>query len=295
LHFFSKFTFIIAFSCLATSCNFYEFFDPPSGNAQLLSAARACFDQGDMRCALRNYQKMSDRHQDLSATESAFVLLDQEGISFSLFYQTFGKGGGAEGFNRMANRLAPSAGLEKRLALLDAYESVLMIEQKDLRGLVRFLTSVALLSEILAEAAGENQRLEKTDFVDQPAECLKAIAKDACSIAPDTSSQIQIDILDLCRKQPEDQKTITSGKTINLFEDLRDKKIEFETEKPHYGMVWGLAHSIRHALQNELEISSGNLERGFSSLIDEILDYETDIAANYSCFSHLMITKGIGE
>jgi hypothetical protein len=58
-----------------SGCNVFSVLDSPSGDAQLISAARACFDQGDFACARDNYSKLSDSSADIRASEEAFLAL----------------------------------------------------------------------------------------------------------------------------------------------------------------------------------------------------------------------------
>src|SRR3954469_7732827 len=80
---------------VATGCmNVFDPFDNPTTDTQLISAARACFDRGDIACAKENYEKLSANNADIAASETAFAMLDENGAGMASFIQAFGSGGG---------------------------------------------------------------------------------------------------------------------------------------------------------------------------------------------------------
>ncbi|MBI3534419.1 MAG: hypothetical protein HY072_02890, partial [Deltaproteobacteria bacterium] len=69
-------------SMFLVSCpNVFDPIDNPSGDAQLLSAARACFDKGDLACAKDNYGKITGTTDaEYAAAETAFTILEENGV-----------------------------------------------------------------------------------------------------------------------------------------------------------------------------------------------------------------------
>src|SRR3954462_4044880 len=60
--------------------NLFSVVDKPQGDAQLISAARACLDRGDIPCALADYQKLSNKNSDIANSESAAAILEKYGV-----------------------------------------------------------------------------------------------------------------------------------------------------------------------------------------------------------------------
>lgn len=151
---------LITFSALAllglaiSSCNIFDPIDSPSGDAQILSAARAAFDKGDYEKARELYAKLSSK-DDKIRSEEAFRKLTAAGVDASFFVSAFGGGGGAAGLNQMASQLSHTAGEALRLAIYDAVLDVTEISDPNLRGLVRLISTTALAAELMAETAGD--------------------------------------------------------------------------------------------------------------------------------------------
>lgn len=157
----------------AMSCNIFDWIDNPSGDDQLLSAARACFDQGDFDCALKYYGELSSSANDIKNSEQAFAILDQEGASMSVFMRAIGEGtSGGKIITRMANLMSSlELGSAKRVALHAAYAKVSAIQQAELRGLVRFASSLALVAAMFAEKNGTDDSLTPADLATNATAC----------------------------------------------------------------------------------------------------------------------------
>ena len=72
-----------------SSCNLTEKIDNPRGDAQILSAARACLDLGDYECAFKYYSKLSNDVGEVKGTEIAFATLDKIGLGLGAFLKSF--------------------------------------------------------------------------------------------------------------------------------------------------------------------------------------------------------------
>ena len=118
------------------SCNFFSVIDSPGGDTQLISAARACFDQGDFTCALDHYSQLSDSESDVNHSESAFTILHENGIGMGQFMTAFGTGssGGGKVLTDLANLVASDASQTKRTAVYEAYKKIDSINQSELKG-----------------------------------------------------------------------------------------------------------------------------------------------------------------
>lgn len=164
------------------SCNIYSGISTPSGDEQILSAARACFNQKDYACASEQYARLSTAQADTGTSESILAILDQNGVSMGTFMATMGSGGDVgKGINNLAASLTSGAGATRRVAMQSAFNSRTTISDANLKSFVGFLAAVSLTAEILAEAAGSNGTLEKTDLTRDPTAC-KALSETTCPL-----------------------------------------------------------------------------------------------------------------
>lgn len=166
---------LLALGVSANGCNVFSPLDSPSGDAQLLSAARACFDRGDFSCASENYQKVSADQADTVASEEAFMMLDQAGITMGVYAQFVGDGATGAALTAMAEKLSGDAGQAKRQAIYQAYLKYKAISaaNSDLKNFVQFVTSLGLAAEMLAEVAAGGT-LSKTSLAQSPSTCNSA-------------------------------------------------------------------------------------------------------------------------
>lgn len=167
---------LTAAAAAAASCNVFSIIDKPSGDTQLLSAARACFDRGDFTCARDNYAKLSPSAAESAAADQAFLALDELGAGFSVFMSSFGKGDGSATnlIQTLTEAMIPQASQETRMRIFAAFKRTAEIRSnKELQGLVRFVTATALVSEILAEDA-TGTTFSRSDLVSDPSVCATA-------------------------------------------------------------------------------------------------------------------------
>ncbi len=168
-----------------TGCNFNVFdpLDSPSGDAQLLSAARKCFDEGNFECANEYYSQLSSDQAEIKASESAYVLLDQNGVGMKQFIAAFGSISNTDpgkAITKLATSIASGGGGDttKRVNMYRALKKIdLITTNTQLKGLVQFLASVAFVAEVLAEKAGASSpilELTQADITVTPSTCLSA-------------------------------------------------------------------------------------------------------------------------
>jgi hypothetical protein len=169
---------ITLFALCLTGCNPMSVVDTPSGDAQVLSAARGCFDQGDYVCATKYYGKLSPVAGDTANAESAFELIAQYGATSGIFIKAVLAGGtnGGKLITKLADTLSLNAGQTARLAIFHAYQKAPTISDTKTQGLVRFITALTLTAEILGEAAQTPGKFQTTDLVVAPATCSAASA-----------------------------------------------------------------------------------------------------------------------
>jgi hypothetical protein len=157
-----------------TGCNVLSPFDSPSGDDQLLSAARDCFDRGDYVCASKYYAQVSSASSDTSNSESAFEILAQNGATSSVLTNAILSGTTDPGklITRLAGVMTPYASATARLAVFHAYQKASLIVETHEQGLIRFLTSLTLAAEVFSEAAATQGIFQQTDLVIDPTTCL---------------------------------------------------------------------------------------------------------------------------
>jgi hypothetical protein len=256
------------------SCNIFEPFSEPSTDAELLSAARACLDQGDLECAKKNYQKVSKSYSEERSSELAFLLLDQAGASMGVFMEAFGGGGGGTQLTKLINRLAPIASENRRLALFAAFQQIEGISTLKLRGLVRFVSSIALVAHLLAEDAGADRTFTRADLADDPESCLVSTC-----VVP----------LPACDKTGS---LLTAAAVVPGMTDLQAPSAASFTGSPHWGMFHGALLGAQHALFEELE-AQGKFREGAGKLLQALA--LLDPATNTSCYRFTLLDQGVGR
>ncbi len=157
--------------------------DAPSGDAQILSKARACLNQGDFPCAKTHYQKLSSNLADIAASEQAFAVIEQYGITIGVFFKAIvgmsGTGGFGNAISIISTAISENAattyrpGEAARIAIFDAYQLHLSITEPNLKAFVKFLTSMALSAELLAEDSATGTPTAE-DLVNNPTACRAA-------------------------------------------------------------------------------------------------------------------------
>lgn len=159
-------------SLALNSCNVFDPFDGPSGDAQILSAARACFDRGDLACAREMYAQLSSSYADTVASETAFAILDENGASMGEFMAYVGRGATGSALTTFAQNMATlGANSERRHAIWTAFKKKDSITNPDLKNFVKFTTALALAAEFLAENAGGDGILLQSELMANPASC----------------------------------------------------------------------------------------------------------------------------
>ncbi|HCM39629.1 MAG: hypothetical protein A2X97_13900 [Bdellovibrionales bacterium GWA1_52_35] len=274
---------LTAFGTLS-GCNLFDPLDSPSGDAQLLSAARAFFDQGDFAQAAEMYAKLSgDKADDVNA-DSAFRILDENGASMGQFMIAFGTGQGSmgTGFTKLADALISSngpAGKAKRLAILTAFQKTDLIQDPATRGMVRFATAAAMVAEILAEGASPTG-LVPNDIANIAAICIDATPPG-------------------CAGNAACQGNLTKFVTGTSLARLpASGTTSMSDDSPSFYVMNAALSEIDFAFTNEIKVG-GRLGGGlltFLGMLNDIfrLGLETD-PANASCARQSLLAQGIGS
>lgn len=256
--------------CLVIACNAFDSLDTPTNDDQILSAARACFDEGDLECARGWYQKLSSSESDVRASEEAFLTLDQSGAGMSVFIGAVGEGSNGGGsLTALANRLSSGAGEARRLAIYTAYKRVAEINNAELRGFVRFVTGFALAASVLAEVTGANGSLEKSDLVQTPSACAN-LATCAADCTATTGT------------------TLAAGATLDLVNAPTSQTL---SGTHHLGMIDGAIDAVFYALVSELA-ASGKYSTGLGSFADVLRLADPN---QNECYRYVLINNGVGS
>lgn len=257
---------VLLTSLLASSCNVFDPLDSPTNDEQMLSAARNCFDEGDIECAKAWYQRLSGGYRDVQASEMAFAVLHQNGITMAMFLGALGKGGnGGAGLNTLANKIGGSASESLRVQIMTSYQYVNAINYPELRGFVRFVVAFTLAAEILAEDSGTDQILQKTDIVSSVSgcSCLSCPASSTDLLTPSASKDL-----------------IYSGSNLPSY-----------AGSPTLGMLSGALNAIVYALSSEI-VAGGN----YSSVTGAFAQALGLLpSTNGDCYRYTLISKGIGN
>lgn len=260
-----------------TSCNIFDPLDSPTGDAQILSAARACFDRGDIACAKDLYSKLSTDEADTAAAETAFAILDENGVSMQVFMDSLGDLNGAKAINSLAAKLKGRASTTHRLAIYESYKKVASINSRtELRGLVRFISAFALISSIFAEKTESDGILRKSDIVKTPTSC----TKETCA----TTNIVNCGV-------PTGDK-VGTGAEVNLIDSPLTADL---TGSPTLGMIVGATRAIDRALSIEIA-AGGKFDSSTGTLFSDLIKAFTDAGvAGDPCFRSVLIDLGVGS
>lgn len=160
-----------SFACV----NLYDPIDNPRGEGQLLSAARAAFDKGDVGTARELYGKVGN---ETATAETIFLDLDSCGADIGAFASALAKGAdnsSASGIilSTMGERMAGAHSTACFATLLAAYKSARALTDANLRGFASFLAAVAIGGEVFANNTGAGDgTITKADVFTNPTTCI---------------------------------------------------------------------------------------------------------------------------
>jgi|GEM_PF-2344660 len=174
--------------------NVFAPFDRPSSDAQIISRARACFDDADFRCAAEWYAKLPNNQA--ARMEEGLLILAEEGITVEMYVQAFtvaGNEGVGSILTELTERIARigQTGTAKRNKIIEAYAKIALISDPALRGFLRFMSGLALAAEILAEdPVLSDGYMLKTDLALTPSTCTTVLCAGAASCGAPAGSTL---------------------------------------------------------------------------------------------------------
>ncbi len=168
-------------SCLTviflSSCNLFAFVDKPSGDAQLLDAARACLDRADYQCALDYYKQLSNSFIDVKISETSLTNLANKNIfkMSDLFISLGSDTGNAGSFSFLSETIAIRGKITAadRAIIQNAYADSSLITNETIRNYMQFITSLVMTNHLLASSVGADGKLTASDIVKNPSVCLR--------------------------------------------------------------------------------------------------------------------------
>lgn len=260
---------------LSGCLNVFSPFDKPGGDAQLLSAARACFDKGDFNCAQNYYSQLSSADADVKTEEQAILVLAQNGATMAQFMNFVGNLtdlNGGKAITIFANGMIPKAGLASREALWNAWQSYKNISNTDMSFFVQFIGALSLAAEIMAESAAGGSTVGQNDIVNNASSCTTSgCAANAACGAPSNGQ-------------------LTEGPAYDITTTLPSNAVA--TSRQFFDMIT----AAETALQN---LSQGgkfsNVFNTFQSITQGISSSQLDtLSAVDYCFRAELLSQDIG-
>lgn len=169
---------LFTLAALPGCVNLFDPIDNPGGEQQLLSAARAAFDKGDIATARELYGKAGG---EASISELVFVDLDSCGADIAAFATALSRGSsGVSGtmLTVMGEKMNPQVSTACFATLLAAYKSSLTITDANLRGFTSYMAALAIAGEVIGTNSGitANAILEVADIYGTPSTCAASCA-----------------------------------------------------------------------------------------------------------------------
>lgn len=159
---------LAAILSLSACVNLFDPIDNPGGDAQILSAARAAFDRGDLQEARDLYAKLGSN--EVAQSETIFTRLEEcgggiEAVGAALGAATSGSAGIL--VTVMGEKMNALHGTACLATLLAAYRSAQALTDPSLKNFTAFLAAIAVAGEVLAHNTGitASGTLAVTDIV----------------------------------------------------------------------------------------------------------------------------------
>jgi hypothetical protein len=194
----SLLSFLVILPLVMSGCNLYGGLSKPSDDNQYLVAARACLDSGDYPCAINNYNALSSQYNDEKVSELGLTLLAQENIfSISDLVASLGDNLGSSAsfaFLAVALQQRGVTGGAARTTIKQVYDSDSGItDDTKLLAFSRFIATLAMMNEVLANAVGANGTLTAADIVATPATCNSSNGTDIVACAAPAGTALTYD------------------------------------------------------------------------------------------------------
>ncbi len=161
-----------------SSCNLMGFMDKPSGDVQLLEAGRACLDKGDFTCARDYYQALSNSYADVKISESSLATLGENNIFFMAdLFSALGSGtGNATTLITLAETAYARNKFDatSRTTIQTLYGNEASISDSTLKAYSQLITSLAMISNLLANGITSGGKLTAANIASDPTTCKAA-------------------------------------------------------------------------------------------------------------------------
>jgi len=254
---------------MSACLNLFDPIDNPSGDEQILSAARAAFDRGDLQEARDLYAKLGGNETALA--ETIYTHLEECGAGIEAVGAALGAAtSGSAGIlvTVMGEKMNPLRGTTCLATLLAAYRSSQTLTDPSQKNFAAFLAAIAVAGEVLAHNSGitANGTLAVTDIVTSggASACILGTCGAGCGVTT---------------------KGITAAVTVDLSSSGP------ATITPTWGVFHGAITAANTAL-TALGISTGpsaSLMTALISLNPNVLDNN---ATGYACGLHSI---GVGR
>ena len=289
--YFFTFGLCMALGSTLVGCNVFKTLDTPKGDSQILAAAHSCLDEGNYTCATQYYLQLSSSLNDTKYSEMAVAKLAESGIPVGTFAMAVLKSSSNIGklITNFTNALSYQASSSLRLELFHNYQTTLNIQNTQLQGVLRLITTLTLIAEIFAEDATIPGNYQATDLVVDPT---------ACRSAPDPLTAIATEFSN-CSGNPT--KKLISGTTIPTLATATDADIEdlANSGAPTLHMIAACINEVQTALalmssQSKLITS---LSSFFSQYSSQVANAAISPGNNHASpgFLYLLLYLGIGS
>lgn len=151
---------------ILSSCNLYGGLSKPSGDEQILLAARACLDQGNYDCAKTYYAALSANYNDYRLSEGGFTTLASNGI-FTMrdLVSSLGTStGNGSSMTSMANIISANGKFDSatRTTIQTVFSANTAITDAHTKAFAQFFTAMTMFNSVLAAAGNGGLVAEST-------------------------------------------------------------------------------------------------------------------------------------
>ncbi len=271
------------------ACNLFGFISPPTNDAQRLSLARACFDEGDFVCASKQYGDVTDQTA-VAASELILSQLDDLGVGLPVIISAFADRGteGAGFINALANKLVLSPygdtganaetrrGAEslRRTRIFSALKAAQDLTDANLRAFDKFLASAALVAAILSEQA-DSGTFAAASLTSDPTACA-ALTEVLCA---DTNSN--------------ESCATPTGKQFAAGDVLDPALFTYDFDgEPTLQM---LNYAMYHLVDSTAGLGAGGVSGSTNTTATALRDAGTNIGNAPACYRRILLTQGIGS
>jgi hypothetical protein len=246
---------------LSACVNLFDPIDNPDGDAQILSAARAAFDKGDIADARELYGKIAGNQVAIS--ETIFLELDGCGAGIGAFGSALANGTTSAGsiLTILGERMAPAHSAACFATLLAAYKSSQnTLTNPNVKGFTSFLAALAIAGEVLAHNTNvQDGNLLKADFVEVGGcSAATSLCTGSCVVSDGISQAA----------------AFTLGNATSVTE------------------TWGTLQSALSAASSALQLMGIEAGPAYTLINNEILAANSNSNANYRCILHSL---GVGR